>query len=58
MPKLDFQWPAAVIFSVVFATLGLLVYCGKIHPEALFALLAVLVPAPYQSKPSAPQDKP
>jgi hypothetical protein len=50
--KFDFQWPAAAIFCVVFATLGALVFFGKVHPEALIAMLAWLAPAPYQGKPS------
>lgn len=48
MKALDWQWPAAAVFAVVFATLGALVYCGKIHPEALLAMLTWLAPSPYQ----------
>lgn len=48
--KFDWQWPAAVVFSVVFATLGVLVFTGKMHVEVLLAALAWLAPAPYQPK--------
>lgn len=56
MSKLDWQWPAAVVFSVVFAVLGALVYTKAIHSEALLAMLTWLAPSPYQQRPkdSAP----
>lgn len=53
MKAIDWQWPAAVVFAVVFATLGALVYFGKLHTEVLLALLAWLAPSPYQKLPSA-----
>jgi hypothetical protein len=56
MPKIEVQWPGSVLFCVACVTLGALVYKGTIHPEALFALLAMLAPAPW--KPSAPQGTP
>lgn len=46
MTKLDLQWPAALMFTVAFVVIGGLVYTAKIHTEALFALLAWLVPGP------------
>ena len=46
--KIDFQWPAAMVFSVAFATLGVLVYFGKMPHEALAALLTWLIPSPFQ----------
>lgn len=54
--KIDWQWPAAVVFAVVFATLGVLVFTGKMHPEVLLAALTWLAPGPYQPKslPSSP----
>jgi len=52
--KLDWQWPAAMVFGVVFATLGALVYLGKLSPEVLLAALTWLAPAPYQARPSPP----
>lgn len=53
MIKLDWQWPAAAVFAVVFATLGALVFTGKLHPEVLLAALTWLAPGPYQAKPSS-----
>lgn len=47
--KIDFQWPAAMVFSVAFVTLGALVYFGKMPHEALAALLTWLIPSPFQS---------
>ena len=47
--KLDWQWPAAVVFAVVFAVLGALVFTGKLHPEALLAMLTWLAPGPWQT---------
>ena len=49
--KLNFQWPAAVVFSVAFATLGALVWAGKMPHEALAALLTWLIPSPFQAQP-------
>jgi hypothetical protein len=54
MDRISWQWPAAVVFAVVFAVLGGLVFTGKMHPEALMALLAWLAPSPYQTKPKEP----
>jgi hypothetical protein len=56
--KLDWQWPAAVVFCVAFAALSGLVYFGKIHPEALTALLAWLIPSPFQATTKAPPSLP
>lgn len=49
--KIDWQWPAAVVFSVVFTTLGALVYFGRMPSESLAVLLAWLIPSPAQSLP-------
>lgn len=54
MKSLDWQWPAAVVFAVVFAVLGILVYTGKLHAEVLTALLAWLIPSPYQAPKKEP----
>lgn len=47
--KLDWQWPAAVVFAVVFAVIGALVFTGKLHPEALLSMLTWLAPGPWQT---------
>jgi hypothetical protein len=52
--KLDWQWPAALVFSVVFMTTGALVYLGKLHPEILVGMLTWLIPAPWAQKPPTP----
>jgi hypothetical protein len=52
MPKLDFQWPAAVVFSVACATLGALVFTGHVHPEILLGLVMWLIPGPWKPKPT------
>ena len=52
--KLDWQWQAAVTFSVVFLTLSALVYFDKVHVEVLLGMLAWLAPAPYQTKKEGP----
>lgn len=52
--RFDFQWPAAVIFTATIATLGALVYLGKLSPEVLMALVAWLIPGPYQTKARVP----
>lgn len=44
--RIEWQWPAAVVFAVVFVSLSALVYTGKMQPEALLALLAWLIPSP------------
>lgn len=54
--KLDFQWPGALVFALVFLCLAALVFTGKIGPEALGALLAWLVPSPIQPKAPAPTE--
>jgi hypothetical protein len=46
--KFDWQWPPAVLFSIVFVVIGALVYAGKVQASALLALLAWLAPGPYQ----------
>lgn len=56
--KLDWQWPAALVFSVVCATVGFLVYTGKLHPEAMLIVLTWLAPAPYQARPQVPSSPP
>lgn len=48
--KLEWQWPAVVVFSVVFATIGALVYFGKVPADGLLMLLAWLIPSPMQRK--------
>lgn len=48
MPRIDWQWPAALVFAVVFAVVGALVYTGRLHPEALMAMLTWLAPGPWQ----------
>lgn len=48
--KLDFQLPGALVFAVVFATVGWLVHTGKVPYEALATLLAWLIPSPMQRK--------
>ncbi len=48
--RVDWQWPAAVVFSVVFLTMGALVFAGKIPPTVLTALLTWLIPSPFQRK--------
>lgn len=48
--KLDWQWPAAVVFSIVFLTIGILVYFNKISHDALYGLLVWLIPSPMQAK--------
>lgn len=52
--KLDWQWPPAVVFSVVFAVIGALVWKGTLHPEVLMAALTWLAPGPWQAKPPVP----
>lgn len=44
--KIDWQWPAAVVFAVVFVCVSGLVYLGKVPPDALGYLLAWLIPSP------------
>jgi len=48
--RLDWQWPPALLFAVVFITLGVLVALGKLHVEVLLAALTWLAPGPYQTK--------
>lgn len=55
--KLDWQWPAALVFCVTFAVLGALVYLGKLHTEVLFGMLTWLAPSPWQPKPGAPLEQ-
>lgn len=47
--KTDWQWPAAMVFAVTCLTIGGLVYVGKLHPEAMMALLTWLAPTPFPS---------
>ncbi len=56
--KVEWQWPAALVFSTVFAGLVLLAYSGKIPGETLLALIAWLIPSPMQPKPPAPPTPP
>jgi len=56
--KVEWQWPAAVVFSVVFAGLVLLAYFGKIPGETLLALIAWLIPSPMQPKSPPPPPRP
>jgi hypothetical protein len=48
--KIDFQWPHAVIFSVVFAGFVFLVHTGKLHHDVLFAMMTWLAPSPLTKK--------
>lgn len=48
--KLDWQWPGAAVFAVVFVSLSALVYTGKIPHDALLAVLTWLIPSPMQKK--------
>lgn len=50
MNRFDWQWPAAVVFSVVFSVVGVLVWVGKLPPDAIVLLMAWLVPSPMQVK--------
>ena len=56
--RIDWQWPAATVFSVACATLGFLVYSGKLHPEILTALLTWLAPGPWTPKTAASEPAP
>lgn len=49
--KIDFQWPHAIVFSVVFAGLVFLIHAGKIDPVAITAMLTWLAPTPLTKKP-------
>lgn len=46
--RFDWQWPAAFVFATVFLALTVLVYFGKVPAVMLTALLAWLIPSPYQ----------
>jgi len=48
--KIDFQWPYAIMFCVVFAGITFLVYAGKLHHEALSGMLLWLAPSPLSKK--------
>lgn len=56
MQKFDWQWPPAVIFCVVFLVIGYLVHAGRLHPEALMAILTWLAPSPYQGNQAPKKD--
>lgn len=48
--KIDWQWPAVMVFCVVFIVLGVLVALGKLHTEVMIAMLTWLAPGPWQNK--------
>lgn len=52
--KVQWEWPGAVMFGVVFLALAGLVYAGKVQADALIALLAWLIPSPVQKREVAP----
>jgi len=52
--KLEWSWPAAVVFVSVFLALAALVFVGKLAPETLGVLLAWLIPSPVQPRPPLP----
>lgn len=45
--RIDFQWPAAVMYCITTAALTFLVYTGKLHAEVFMSLVAWLIPSPY-----------
>lgn len=48
--KLDWSWPAVVVFVTVFGAVSVLVFFGKVPAAALGALLTWLIPSPIQAK--------
>ena len=59
LSEIKFEWPAAIVFSTFTLVLGVLVYTGKLHQEALLALPAYLAPGPWQKPaPTTPEPKP
>ncbi len=44
--RVQWQWPGVVVFGLVFVTLGLLVWQGKVPPDLLGVILAWLIPSP------------
>jgi len=48
--KIDWKWPNVVVFSVVAAVFGALVYTGKAPPAILGSLIAWLIPSPVKSE--------
>lgn len=44
--KIQWQWPGVVVFGLVFVTLGLLVWQGKVPADLLGVVLAWLIPSP------------
>ena len=57
MSRVELHWPMALVHCVVFATLGALVYTGKLHTEAMLASLGLLVPTAYRMKEGAAPDQ-
>lgn len=56
--KIQWQWPGAIAFAVVFATFGLLVWQNRVPVEVLIALLAAagLSPSPLLRTPPKPAE--
>jgi hypothetical protein len=52
--KVDWQWPAAAVYSIAFLTIGGLVALGKVNETALLALVTWLAPGPWQAKGAPP----
>lgn len=46
--KIDWSWPAAVVFTVVFGAISGLVWSGKLPAESVGFLLTWLIPSPMQ----------
>jgi len=44
--KIQWQWPGAMVFAVVFVSVATLVYFGKVPDVLLGGLLAWLIPSP------------
>lgn len=58
--KAEWQWPAAIVFIVVFVVMGGLVWSGKMPSETLLTLfIGGMLPAPMQlSKKGTPSTSP
>jgi hypothetical protein len=53
-PKIEWQWPAVIVFIVALLVAGGLVFTGKMHAEVLLAFFAWLMPGPWQQRPTTP----
>jgi hypothetical protein len=53
--KVQWQWPGALVFGVVFVTLGLLVWQQRIPADLLGILIAWLVPSPMSHRALEPK---